>query len=116
MRQEPSAAIDVLVAELGTWEGILDKTIVGLFGAVAALGTISSSQAMPLAAAAHVLRANSYAEWLKPIDKASEFLGALDAERRASADDGLVQFARYHHHDRRRYYHHHQHEEYLRIR
>jgi hypothetical protein len=100
-------------------EDILDKTIAGLLGAAAALGTLSSGQAMPLAAPAHVLRANSYAELLKPIDKASEFLRALDAERSASADEGLVQLARYHHHHhhyRRRAHHHHQHEEYLRIR
>jgi hypothetical protein len=37
-----------------------------------------------------VLRANSYADLLEPIDKASEFLRALDAERRASADEGRV--------------------------
>jgi hypothetical protein len=98
----------------------LDKTIAGLLGAVAALGTLSSSQAMPVATPAHVLRANSYAELLEPIDKASELLGALDAERRASADEGRVELARYHHHHhhhyRRRTHHHHHHEEYLRIR
>ena len=101
-------------------EDILDKTIAGLLGAVAALGTLSSGEAMPLAAPVHVLRANSYADLLKPIDKASEFLRALDAERSASADDGRVQLVRYHHHHhhhyRRRTHHHHQHEEYLRIR
>jgi len=64
-------------------EDILDKTIAGLLGAVAALGTVSSSQAMPVAVPVHVLRANSYADLLKPIDKASEFLRALDEQRTA---------------------------------
>jgi hypothetical protein len=96
----------------------LDKTIAGLLGAVAALGTVSSSQAMPVAAPFHVLRANSYAELLEPIDKASEFLRALDEQRTARADEGRVELTRYHHHHhhhyRRRNDHHHQHEEYLR--
>jgi hypothetical protein len=100
-------------------EDILDKTIAGLLGTVAALGTVASAEAMPLAVPFHVLRANSYAELLAPIDKASEFLRALDEQRTARADDGRVELARYrhhhHHHYRRRHYHHHQqHEEYLR--
>jgi len=101
-------------------EDVLDRAIVGLLGAVAALGAVSSAEAMPMAVPLHVLRANSYAELLEPIDKASEFLRALDAQRTARADEGRVDLARYrhhhHHHDRRKARHHHQqqHEEYLR--
>jgi hypothetical protein len=69
----------------------LDKTIAGPSGVAAALGTISSATAAPRIAPFHVLRANSYADLLEPIDKASEFLRALDAERGASADEGRVQ-------------------------
>jgi hypothetical protein len=73
---------------------------------------------MPVAVPFHVLRANFCAELLEPIDKASEFLRALDEQRTARADEGRVELARYHHHHRhhyrRRNYHHHQHEEYLR--
>ena len=98
----------------------MDKAIAGLLGAAAALGTISSSQAAPMIAPIDVLRANSYAELLAPIDKASEFLRALDAERTARADEGQVELARYHHH----HYHHHHYrsrthphqDEYVRIR
>ena len=103
-------------------EDILDKTIAGLLGAVAALGTVSSVKAMPMAVPFHVLRADSYSELLEPIDKASEFLGALDEQRTARADDqgqGRVELARYHHHhhhDRRRTHHHQQQDEYVRIR
>jgi hypothetical protein len=66
-----------------------------------------------------VLRPNSYAELLAPIDKASEFLRALDAERTARADEGQVELARYHHHHHHHHYrsrtHPHQ-DEYVRIR
>jgi hypothetical protein len=98
-------------------EDILDKTIAGLLGAAAALGTISSSQATPMIAPIDVLRANSYAELLAPIDKASEFLRALDAERTARANEGQVELVRYHHHHHylRRAHHQHQ-DEYVRIR
>jgi hypothetical protein len=98
-------------------EDILDKTIAGLLGAVAALGTASPAKAMPMAVPFQVVRANSYAELLEPIDKASEFLRALDAQRTARADEGRVELARYHHHhhhDRRRHYHQQPREEYLR--
>jgi hypothetical protein len=72
-----------------------------------------------MAAPSHVLRANSYAELLAPIDKAGELLRALDAQRTASADEGRVELARYHHHHhhhhrRRHHHHHHHHAEYLR--
>jgi hypothetical protein len=95
----------------------LDKTIAGPSGVAAALRTISSATAAPRIAPFHVLRANSYADLLEPIDKASEFLRALDAERGASADEGRVQLPRYHHHHhhyRRRHHHHYDHDEYRR--
>ena len=64
-------------------EDILDKTIAGLLGAVAALGTVASAAAMPVAIPFHVLGANSYADLLEPIDKAREFLLARRAAHRA---------------------------------
>ena len=102
-------------------EDVLDKTIAGLLGAVAALGTVSSAKAMPMAVPYHVLRANSYAELLEPIGKASEFLRALDEQRTARADEGRIELARYHHHhhhhhDRRRTHYEHDQDEYVRIR
>jgi hypothetical protein len=97
-------------------ENVLDKTIAGLLGAVAALGIVSSVNAMPMAVPFHVLRANSYAELLEPIDKASEFLRALDEQRTARADEGRVELARYHHHYRRWTDHQHHQDEYVRIR
>ena len=96
-------------------EDVLDRTV-GSGGR--ALGTVSSAEAMP--APCHVLRVNSYAELLEPIDKASEFLRALDEQRTARADEGRVELARYrhhhHHHYRRRTHHRDQQDEYVRIR
>jgi len=92
----------------------LDKKIAGLLGAVAALGTISSSQAAPAAMPQDTLKASSYAELLEPIANASMVLRAIDEQQSASDRDGLVQLARYHHHHhhhhyRRRHHHHHHH-------
>jgi len=96
----------------------LDKTIAGLLGAVAALGTVASTKAMPVAVPFHALRANSYAGLIEPIDKASEFLRALDEQRTARADEGQVELARYHHghHHQRRTDHPHHQDAYVRIR
>jgi hypothetical protein len=91
----------------------LDKKIVGLVGAVAALGTLSSAQAAPLATPQDVLQASSYAELLEPIGNASEMLRAMDEQRSAGSDERFVQVVRYHHHHHhhhyRRHHHHHHH-------
>jgi hypothetical protein len=100
-------------------EDILGRTIAGLLGAVAALGTVASAEAVPVAVPIHVLRANSYAELLEPIDKASEFLRALDEQRTARADEAQVELARYRHHHTRHHSHHRsepRQDEYVRIR
>jgi hypothetical protein len=92
----------------------LDKKIAGLLGAVAALGTISSSGATPLPPPAEVLQANSYADLLTPIPNAGALLQAMDEQEGAGSDTARVQLAQYHHHHhhhhyRRRHHHHHHH-------
>jgi hypothetical protein len=81
----------------------LDKKIVGLLGAVAALGTVSSTEAAPLSPPAEVLQANSYADLLTPIPNAGAILQAMDQQEGAGSGTARVQLAQYHHH------HHHHH-------
>ncbi len=80
----------------------MDKKIVGLIGAVAALGVYDGAKAAPVvgAVASDVLRANSYADLLEPIPNALATLQAIDAGPAASADGNveLAQFYYYHHH------------------
>ena len=84
----------------------MDKKIVGLLGAVAAVGTLSATPAP-----ADVLQANSYADLLEPIPNAGALLQAIDesAPVKASENVQLAQF--YHHH-----HHHHHHSFYRRYR
>jgi hypothetical protein len=88
----------------------LEKKMAGLLGAVAALGTMGSSQAAPAPTPTDALRANSYAELLEPIANASVLLQALDEQRPAASTDGNIQLAQNHHH------HHHHHHAYRRPR
>jgi hypothetical protein len=98
----------------------LDKKIVGLLGAVAALGTVSSTEAAPLPPPAEVLQANSYADLLTPIPNAGAILQAMDQQEGAGSGTARVQLAQYHHHHhhhhhhhyRRRHHHHHHHHHY----
>jgi hypothetical protein len=97
----------------------LDKKIVGLLGAVAALGTVSSTEAAPLSPPAEVLQANSYADLLTPIPNAGAILQAMDQQEGAGSGTARVQLAQYHHHHhhhhhhyRRRHHHHHHHHHY----
>jgi hypothetical protein len=96
----------------------LDKKIAGLLGAVAALGTVSSTEAMPLSPQSEVLQANSYADLLTPIPNAGTILRAMDEQEGAGTGAARVQLAQYHHHHHhhhhhvrhpRRHHHHHHH-------
>lgn len=99
----------------------MDKKIAGLLGAVAALGTVSSTQAVPLAPPSEVLQANSYADLLTPIPNAGAVLQAMDEQKEgAGRGEATVQLAQYHHHHhhshavvivrpRHRHHHHHHH-------
>ena len=101
----------------------MDKKIAGLLGAVAALGTATSTEAAPLSPSSEVLHANSYADLLEPIPNAGKILQAMD-EQGAGRGEATVQLAQYHHHHHhhhvyrrgpilvvphRRYHHHHHH-------
>ena len=104
----------------------MDKTIVGMIGAVGALMAATPAMAAP----AHpltvdtVMQANSYADLLKPIPnalallKASEAAGADIVQGPAHDGDALVQEVQFHHHHHHRYYrrrrHHHHHHRYYR--
>ena len=101
----------------------MDKKIAGLLGAVAALGSVDTTQAatQPAPNPAETLRAASYADLLTPIPDAVALLNADDAaraQRTAESADG-VKVAQYHHHHHhhhhrrlfiiRRHHHHHHH-------
>ena len=97
----------------------MDKSLAGLLGAIGALAVASPSHAaisapVDLDAA---MRADSYADLLKPIPNALAVKQALDEQRAAEPgvpDLMTVQYYRHHHHHhhsyyRRRYHHHHHH-------
>jgi hypothetical protein len=89
----------------------MDKKIAGLLGAVATLGAFNAAEAAPIAAPAptDVLRANSFADLLKPIPNAASLLQALDESTPAQSADDNIQPVQYHHH-----HHHHHHHGYYR--
>jgi hypothetical protein len=98
----------------------MDKKIAGLLGAVAALGTVSSTQAAPLPPPQEVLHANSYADLLNPIPNAGAVLRAMDKEDGVGSGEATLEQVRYHHHHhhhhhyRRHHHHHHHHHHYRR--
>ena len=84
----------------------MDKKLLGLATAMAALTPVGAAQALP--ARTDVLRAQSFAELLAPIPDAVERLKTSDAvltER--DADAAKVEMAQY-------YYHHHHHHRFFR--
>lgn len=94
----------------------MDKKIAGLLGAVAALGTVSSTQAAPLVPPTEVLQANSYADLLAPIPNAGAILEAVDRQGEAAGGEAKMLTVQYHHHHhhhhrtviiRHRHHHHH---------
>ena len=90
----------------------MEKKIAGLLGAVAALGAFNAAEAAPSPAPSDVLRANSFADLLKPIPNAAALLQAVDESApRPSANENvqLAQIYIEHHH-----HHHHHHSQYRR--
>ena len=96
----------------------MDKKIVGLLGAVAAVTSFDGAQAA-VSPNTDGMRANTYAELLNPIPNAVALLIADDAARSAKPED--LQLARHHHHHHHRYHprrhhhHHHHHHSFLQI-
>ena len=82
----------------------MQKTIAGLLGAAAALGTLGVAQAAPTLERSDLLKANSFAELLEPIPDAAARLKLVE-ESQANAE-GNVQLAQLYY---RRYHHHHHH-------
>ena len=82
----------------------MDKKIAGLLGAVGALASINSAQAVTTSDPTSVLKAGSSADLLEPIPNAMAALKAVD-EKGVVADD-KVQLARYHHHHHHHHHHH----------
>jgi hypothetical protein len=99
----------------------MDKGLAGLLGAIGALAVASPSHAATSAPVDldEVMRANSYADLLKPIPNPVAVRQALDernAAQPAAPDVMTVQYYRHHHHHhhhhryyRRRHHHHHHH-------
>lgn len=96
----------------------MDKKIAGLLGAVAALGTVSTTNAAPLVPPQEVLKASSYADLLQPILNAAATLKVVDERDGAVRDEAKLQTVQYHHHHhhhhrtvviKRRHHHHHHH-------
>ncbi|MBV8962067.1 MAG: hypothetical protein JOY67_12565 [Hyphomicrobiales bacterium] len=110
----------------------MDKTIVGLIGAISALATADGAQAATAPTANEVMSARSFGELLEPIPNAVALLQAADEAKAKSAREAengtekVAQFFypypyyRHHHHHhhhhhwgwgppRPLYYHHHHH-------
>jgi hypothetical protein len=94
----------------------MEKTIVGIVGAVAGLATVGGAQAATPAIqdAGGVPAAQSFAELLDPIPNALAALRAADAApARDEADMKVAQVyigvGHHHHHSRYRHHHHHHH-------
>jgi len=95
----------------------MQKTMAGLVGAVAALGTLDAAAAAPTAVnPVPSMQVGSFAELLEPIPNAAEMLRIVDRQAPAGVEEGDVVRVGYHHHHhhhhhhwRRRHYHHHHH-------
>jgi hypothetical protein len=88
----------------------MEKKIAGLLGAMATLGAFNAAEAAPIPSPAptDVLRANSFADLLKPIPNAAALLRAVDESRPSSSADENVHLAQFY------YHHHHHHSQYRR--
>ena len=86
----------------------MDKKLAGLIGAVGALAATAPSQAA-VPGIEEVMRAESYADLLRPIPHATALLQESDAAVAAQPEVLSVQY--YHHH-----HHHHHHHRYYRPR
>jgi hypothetical protein len=87
----------------------MDKKIVGLLGAVAALATVGGAQAStaPVQMSNDAQAVRSYADLLAPIQNATEALAADNAMReQAVKPAGGAKLAQYHHHHHHHHHHH----------
>jgi hypothetical protein len=91
----------------------MERKIAGLVGAIATLGVVNVAQAAPAPEPAHVLKAASFADLLKPIPNALAMLQAVDQAAPVRPAAAGVQLARHHHHHHHQHYrrprHHHHH-------
>jgi hypothetical protein len=91
----------------------MDKTVVGLIGAISGLAALDSAQAAPMANpnATGLAPAQSFAELLDPIPNALAVLRAVEAADAVAIDEETpsLQLVGYHHHHRWRHHHHHHH-------
>lgn len=92
----------------------MDKKVLGLVGAITALGAPQAVQAAPAAHPTDVLKVESYADLLDPIPNAAHVLMAVD--RANSSQPARIDNVQYHHHHHhhhhhwwRRFWHHHHH-------
>ena len=100
----------------------MDKALAGLLGAVGALAVATPGQAAPMGAPNldEVMRAESYADLLKPIPNAAAVLQVSDEAARAEAarseaarpEAEVLEVQYYYHH----HHHHHHHHGYYRPR
>ena len=90
----------------------MDKKLAGLLGAVGAFAAAASAQAATAGAPGieEAMRADTYADLLKPIPNATALLRVSDAAA-AEAPARLMHVQYYHHH-----HHHHHHHRYYRPR
>ena len=87
----------------------MDKKIAGLLGAAASLGALNGAHATPapIPAPSDVLRANSFADLLEPIQNATALLQAIDESRPEPQGRDGVQVAQFYHHHHHHHHHHH---------
>ena len=94
----------------------MDKTMVGVFGAMAALASLDTAQAAtePAAAPTELTAAKSFAELLDPIPNALATLRAADAAAASTPKVEGVQVAQYYYYYHHHHHHHHHHHRYWR--
>ncbi|MGZ5874668.1 MAG: hypothetical protein ACXWKP_21420 [Bradyrhizobium sp.] len=87
----------------------MEKKIAGLLGAMAALGAVTATEAAPTPTPvpSDALRANSFADLLKPIPNAAAVLKVVDQSRPNPSADENVKLAQYYHHHHHHHHHHH---------
>jgi hypothetical protein len=91
----------------------MDKSVIGLLGAISAFAVASPSYAISAATVDldDVMHADSYADLLKPVPNAVAVRQALDERRSAQPPVPEIMTVQYYHH-----HHHHHHHHYYRPR
>jgi len=97
----------------------MDKKIFGVLAAIGSVAPLAAAHAaVTPAEAGQVMKADSFAELLRPIPNAAAILKVVDEQAPAPSGDAvqLAQFHHHHHHHhhhhRRRHHHHHHHHYY----